>query len=333
MPKSRCSLVGGIHGPVYGNVVGRGWVGHPRVPDELRLACEGPSQHATEHAVDIFPCFPRPPRAFGRPGVPTSRSPDVQESRRPGVPTSRSPNVQESQRRNVQFSGRPELRRSRLWAMIISLAGQKGGSGKSTIAVHLASEWHRRGQRVLLVDADPQATALTWSEVASEHGHGGPDTIALGDNLRTALPGVAEGYDMVVIDCPGRKASKRQVGALIVSDVALLPSGPSTPDVWALAESVEVVEQVRELRPDLRVGIVVNRRTPTNEGRTAREAFSVMPYPVLEVELGQRVAFSEALAAGLGVTAYAGGSAAAVELRRLVDNIEDFGAEVEVNVA
>lgn len=216
--------------------------------------------------------------------------------------------------------------------MIVSVAGQKGGSGKSTIAIHLAAEWHRRGQRVLLVDADPQGTALTWGEVASEAGVSGPDTIAVGDNVRTALPGLASGYDTVVIDCPGRKASKRQVGALLISDVVVLPCGPSTPDVWALAESVEVVEQVLQLRPDLRVGIVVNKRTQTVEGRTAKDALAGLPFPVLRVQLGQRVAFSEALAAGRGVTTYAGGSPAAVEIRRLADALEDLEA-VEAEVA
>lgn len=216
--------------------------------------------------------------------------------------------------------------------MIVSVAGQKGGSGKSTIAIHLAAEWHRRGQRVLLVDADPQGTALTWGEVASEAGIPAPDIIAVGDNVRATLPSVASSYDVVVIDCPGRKASKRQVGALLISDVAVLPCGPSTPDVWALAESVEVVEQVLQLRPDLHVGIVINKRTQTVEGRTARDALEGLPFPVLRVQLGQRVAFSEALAAGRGVTSYAGGSPAAVELRRLADEIEDLTA-VEMDVA
>lgn len=208
--------------------------------------------------------------------------------------------------------------------MIISVAGQKGGSGKSTIAIHLAAEWHKRGRRVLLVDADPQATALTWAEVAAEQGHQTPTVIAMGDNLRKSLPELAEGYEVTLVDCPGQKASKRQVGALVVSDLALLPCGPSTPDVWALAESVELVNEVREVRADLRAGIVVNRRTATNEGRSARDALAEVGIPVLRAELGQRVAYSEALAAGLGVTSYAAGTTAARELRRLVDEVEDF---------
>ena len=212
--------------------------------------------------------------------------------------------------------------------MIIAIAGQKGGSGKSTVAIHLAAEWHRRGRRVLLVDADPQGTALTWGEVAAELGNDGPSVIAIGDNLRATLPELAAGFDVVVIDCPGSRHSRRQLGALAVADVAIIPCGPSTPDVWALAETIRLVDDVQAVRVEpLRAAVVVNRRSTTVEGRTARETLEQGGHlPVLRVELGQRVAYSEALAAGLGVTTYAGGSTAGVELRRLVDEVEDFAA-------
>jgi len=207
-------------------------------------------------------------------------------------------------------------------ANIIAIAGQKGGAGKSTIAVCLSAEWHNRGLRVLLVDADPQATALTWAEVAAESEIESPTVIAMGDNLRQQLPRAAEGYDVVVIDCPGRKSSKRQIGALMLADFALLPCGPSTPDVWALSESTALVDEVRELRPDLMAAVVINRRTQTTEGKTARDAVAGVGLPVLSTTLGQRVAFSEALAGGIGVTTYQPASLAASETRDLADEID-----------
>lgn len=207
---------------------------------------------------------------------------------------------------------------------IISIAGQKGGAGKSTIAICLAAEWHSQGHRVLLVDADPQGTAITWAEVASEQGREVPTVIAMGDNLRQQLPQAAEGFDIVVIDCPGRKSSKRQLGAMVLADIILLPCGPSTPDVWALAESVELVNEVRELRPEVQAAVVLNRRTATTEGRTAREVLSGVGLPVLAAALGHRVAYSEALAAGAGVTGYSRGGAAASEIRVLSDEIDEL---------
>lgn len=213
--------------------------------------------------------------------------------------------------------------------MIVALVGGKGGVGKSTLAVCLAAEWFQRGRRVLLVDLDPQGSVMTWAEVATEAGnHGTPDAVSLGDNVRKALPGLAADYDIVVLDCPGRMA-KRVAGALMVADVALLPCSGSTTDVWAVAETVDVVEQARELRPELLSAVVLNRiQRTTTMGRAAREALESLPIPVLSTALGLRVAFAEALAAGEGVTAWAGGSTAANELRRLADEVEDLAMSV-----
>ena len=61
------------------------------------------------------------------------------------------------------------------------MCGQKGGAGKTTLAVALASEWHERGHRVLLVDLDPQGTATTWGDVAAELNVEGPAVIGMGD--------------------------------------------------------------------------------------------------------------------------------------------------------
>lgn len=207
--------------------------------------------------------------------------------------------------------------------MLVTLAGQKGGGGKSTIAVNLAAEWLRRGRRVLLVDADPQGSALTWAEVAAERGHEAPAVVALGDNIRQALAGLAGGYEIVVVDTAGRQ-SARLAGALALADVALLPCQPSPADVWALAGSVETITAVQQLRPELRAAVIVNGKSRTAIARGVRSAIARTGLPVLGAELGQRVAFAEALATGQGITAYAPGSVAANELRRLADAVEDF---------
>lgn len=205
---------------------------------------------------------------------------------------------------------------------IVAVAGQKGGTGKSTIACCIAAEWTARGRRVLLVDADPQGTALTWGEVAAEAGHAAPTVIAMGDNVRRDLPSVAAAYDLAVVDCPGRADSPRARGPLLVADLVIIPCGPSAPDVWALAGTLETVRQAQEMRPELRAAVVLNRADRTAMTRSAREALEATGVPVLPASLGSRVAFPEALAAGRGVTSYAGGTVAANELRRVVDELE-----------
>lgn len=202
----------------------------------------------------------------------------------------------------------------------IAFLGEKGGAGKSTLAVNVAAELTARGRRVLLVDADPQGTAITWASVALEPGKA-PTTIAIGDNLRAALPSAAAGFTDTVIDLPGR-SSKRAVGALMLSDVAVIPCGPSPADAWALAPTVELVGEAREVRAELRAVLVLNRADRTSIGASTREAIAGIGLPVLKASVGDRVAFREALAAGQGVTAYASASPAASEIRELVDELE-----------
>lgn len=205
---------------------------------------------------------------------------------------------------------------------IIAIAGQKGGAGKSTLAIHLAAEWHARGKRVVLVDGDPQGTATTWADVATEAGHSAPVVVAMGDSLRRDVPKLAESADVVVLDLPGRAVGSRAAGGLLVAHVAVLPCGPSPADLWALAGSVDVVREVRELRPDLVAVVALNRADRSAMTKATIEGLEGVGLPVLEHHLGARVAFAEAMAAGQGVTTYASGSVAANELRRLADELE-----------
>jgi chromosome partitioning protein len=203
----------------------------------------------------------------------------------------------------------------------IAVLGEKGGAGKSTVSINVAAELAARGRRVLLVDADPQGTALTWAGIGAEAGHRLPRTIALGDNMRAELGRLAAEHEWTIVDLPGR-ASKRAAAAVMVADLALLPCSPSPADAWALASTVELLGEARELRPELRAVVVMNRADRTAIGASTREAIEGLGLPVLGAVLGDRVAFREALAAGQGVTTYAGGSVAANELRRLVDELE-----------
>ncbi len=205
-------------------------------------------------------------------------------------------------------------------SITITLAGQKGGTGKSTIAVHLASEYQRRGYRVLVLDADPQGTALTWSEAAADAGWPSPSVLGVGDALRAQLPELGRGFDVVIIDTAGRQ-SKRLAGALALSDLALVPCKPSAPDVWSLTDTIELVERVREVR-DLEARIIVNEGNRTALAEAARTAIDAAGLDVMASTLGRRVAFAEALAEGRGVTMHAPGSVAALELANLADEID-----------
>jgi len=208
--------------------------------------------------------------------------------------------------------------------MILALCGQKGGVGKSTLAVCLAAEASARGERVLLVDADPQGTARTWGECAAASGQATPAVVAMGATMHRQgqLRPLADAYTWVVIDCPPRMDAVQR-SALMVADVALVPCGPSPADAWALAATAELVTEALALRPELAARIVLTRKQGrTAVGQGAREVVAATGLRVCRTELGYRVAYQEMLAAGQGVTVYAPRGAAAEEIRHLFNELE-----------
>jgi len=208
--------------------------------------------------------------------------------------------------------------------MILAFVGQKGGSGKTTAALAVAAELFARGRRVLLADADPQGSCRTWAAVAAEAGRDCPTVAGVGPDLARPgqLPALAAGYQDVVIDCPPRRADVQRA-ALTVADLAIVPCGPSAVDAWALGETLELVAAARVVRPHLAAVVLLTRiASRTSIGQGAREALGGCGLPILGAELGYRVAYQEAPAAGLGPAQYAGaGDPTADEVRALVDEL------------
>ena len=125
--------------------------------------------------------------------------------------------------------------------MIVSILNQKGGVGKTTLAVHVATAFAQQGNRVLLVDADPQGSALDWS--ASRSGTPLFPVIGLPKaSLHREIPILAVDYQMVVIDGPPRVYEVAR-SAILASDVVLIPVQPSPYDVWAAKEIVDLLAE------------------------------------------------------------------------------------------
>src|SRR6478735_9045212 len=205
--------------------------------------------------------------------------------------------------------------------MIVALVGQKGGIGKSTTAIALAMAAMERGLRVLLVDADPQGTVRTWADVAAENGNPIPTVIAMGATMHKSdqLPSLAKGYDVTIIDTPPRHGDVQRA-ALMAAQLAVLPCGPSATDAWALASTLDVVNEARTLRSELEAHILITRKQGrTALGRTARDTLAASGLPVLGTELSLRVSYQEAIAAGKAPTSFASKDAAAREVRNLFD--------------
>lgn len=134
--------------------------------------------------------------------------------------------------------------------MIVALLNQKGGVGKTTLALHLAGQWAREGRRVTVIDADPQGSALDWSAQRAREGL--PrlfGVIGLArDTLHHEAPALAQGADHVVIDGPPRVAALLR-SALLAADLVLIPAQPSPFDGWASAEMLRLLEEARLFVP------------------------------------------------------------------------------------
>ena len=207
--------------------------------------------------------------------------------------------------------------------MILGFLNQKGGVGKTTLATHVAGELARTGARVLLIDADPQASALDWSE--RRVGEGLPrlfDVVGLAkETLHDQVPSLSRGYDHVVIDGPPRVTALAR-SAMLASDLVLIPVQPSPYDVWASQQVVTLVAEARMFRPELRAAFIVNRRiVNTVIGRDVGDALAGLGMPALSVSVSQRVAFAESVAIGRLVRESHPESAAANEIEAVTSEI------------
>ena len=184
--------------------------------------------------------------------------------------------------------------------MIVALLNQKGGVGKTTLALHLAGELAMRGKRVTLIDADPQGSALDWSQQRSrENLPRAFGVVGLArDTLHREAPELARDVDYVVIDGPPRVAGLMR-SALLAADLVLIPVQPSPLDGWASAEMLALLTEARIYRPQLAARFVLNRcGARTVIARETAETLAEHDPPVLASTIGQRVVFADAAQTG-----------------------------------
>ncbi len=203
--------------------------------------------------------------------------------------------------------------------MIISLVNQKGGVGKTTIAINLASALSENGHPVVLVDADPQGSVLQWQSILNDHlfevKHA-PSAALIGN--RKSL---VKRRGHVIIDAPPAIGDITRA-ILAVSDLAIVPIAPSPLDIWSSKETISLFSQAGKRNRRMKTKLLICRKiVGTRVGKEAREALETYGIDLFQSEISQRVAFVEAMISGRSVLTYAPQSAAANEIRRLSEEI------------
>ena len=204
--------------------------------------------------------------------------------------------------------------------MKIGILNQKGGAGKTTIALHLAHALALRGDRVMLVDADPQGSSRDWATARETDA---PFSVIGLDRpiIHKEITKLSGGYDYVIIDGAPRVSDLTR-SAILASNLVLIPIQPSPLDIWAAHSVVELIQEAQMYKPDLKARFIINRKiVNTAIASDAVEVLKGYPYPVLEKAISQRIAFAESLNIGSTVLETAPKSIAALEIKTVAEEI------------
>ena len=202
---------------------------------------------------------------------------------------------------------------------VISVLNQKGGSGKTTIATHLARAIQLKGFSVLLVDSDPQGSSRDWAAVNEEN----PVPVVGIDRptIERDLKRIAE-KDYVIID-GAPQAADLAISAIKASDIIIIPVQPSPYDIWATSDLVDLVKQRIEMTDGKLKAVFVVSRTikGTKIGKEISVALSDYGLPVLETSITQRVIYPTSASMGSSVLDEEPTGEAYKEINNLINEI------------
>lgn len=188
--------------------------------------------------------------------------------------------------------------------MIITLGGQKGGSGKSCLAQNLSVAMAKAGYPILLIDADPQKTSSDWADERETTDAPKIDYQAMSGDISKMALTLSDSGKVVIIDCGGRDTRELR-SAMVVSDIIIVPTRPKRRDLKTLDYVADLVEKSRITNPELIARAVISQ-APTLPSQIQRilDAKAVaeqFELPALDTIVYTRNVYDDAEESGLSV--------------------------------
>ena len=202
---------------------------------------------------------------------------------------------------------------------VIAVLNQKGGTGKTTLALNLAAGLARRASTAV-ADADPQRSISQWIGM-SEEVNVLPPVTQIGVDPGATLARLKQAYRHVVVDCPPMVQGPIIEAVMGAADVVLIPVLPSPLDLWASVEMAALVGEARKKYPALQAYLILNQVETRNAlSRVMQQAVAEFDVPLLQANVQRRAAYRSAAVEGVSV--YGLGS-------RGVPAVEDIEAIIE----
>jgi chromosome partitioning protein len=206
---------------------------------------------------------------------------------------------------------------------IIAVLNQKGGAGKTTLSTNLARALQLAGDKVLLVDSDPQGSARDWN--AAGNGELLPVVGLDRSTLAKDIQAIQDNQDWLIID-GAPQIAELAVAAIKCADVILIPVQPSPYDVWACEDLVEIIKTRQEVtngKP--KAAFVISRVIKNTQlSKEIGEALDGYDLPVFKHFTSQRVIYPKSAATGSTVLDADASGEAAAEIRAIAQELKEF---------
>ena len=190
--------------------------------------------------------------------------------------------------------------------MIIVFGGEKGGTGKTTLATNFASMLAARGKEVILIDTNRQESSSSWCFVREEEKVMPriPSLLKFGNNVKQELLELKKKYENIIVDCGGRDSIEFRA-SLLVADKGIIPLRAAQFDLWTISRFSSMLTEIYQVNESLEVHLVINAAstnpavTEHEEAKTFMSEFENIK--MLKSVIKERIAFHKAASEGKSV--------------------------------